>query len=76
MFTCGSEKNGAVIYDRGTLKPMGGISELKNAVTSIDNDGIGELPSLLVASQSTLYVLGNKGATKNGLRDDMNEGLE
>ena len=49
-----------MIYDRGTLKPMGGISELKNAVTSIDNDGIGELPNMLVTSESTLYILKKK----------------
>lgn len=39
---------------------MGKLSELKNAVTSIDNDGIGELPNLLVASESTLYILKKK----------------
>ncbi len=66
MLTCGSEKNAAVIYDRGTLKPMGGISELKNAVTSIDNDGIGELPSMLVATQATLYVLAAKAGGREG----------
>jgi hypothetical protein len=45
---------------------MGGISELKNAVTSIDNDGIGELPSMLVATQATLYVLAAKAGGREG----------
>ena len=39
---------------------MGGLSELKNAVTSIDNDGAGELPRLLIATQNILYILKKK----------------
>ena len=42
------------------LKPLCGLYELKHAVTSIANDGIGEFPSLLVAAKNSLYVLEKK----------------
>ena len=46
---------------------IGGIYELKNAVTSIANDVIGELPDLLVASRNTLYLIKKK--TSNFLKN-------
>lgn len=66
IFTCGGEKNSAVIYDRGTLLPVGGLTELKHAVTSIDNDGgssaVGGhlFPGLIAASKNLLYSMRNK----------------
>jgi hypothetical protein len=60
IFACGTQLNSAVVYDRGTLKAMGGLTELKNAVTNIDNDGAGEIPTLMAASESRLFILKRK----------------
>ncbi len=60
IFSCGTQLNSAVIYDRGTLKAMGGLTELKNAVTNIDNDGIGEMPTLMAASENRLFIIKRK----------------
>ena len=88
IFTCGSERNSAVVYDRGTLnvsfflmytstcgslslfiictklflfweilKTHGALSELKYAVTSIDNDNNGDFPMLLATTHHTCYLL-------------------
>jgi hypothetical protein len=51
---------------------MGKLSELKNAVTSIDNDGIGELPNILVASESTLYILKKKTVVREAIKGAKN----
>jgi hypothetical protein len=39
---------------------MGGLTELKNAVTNIDNDGIGEMPTLMAASENRLFIIKRK----------------
>jgi hypothetical protein len=39
---------------------MGGLTELKNAVTNIDNDGVGEMPTLMAASENRLFVIKRK----------------
>jgi hypothetical protein len=54
-----------MIYDRGTLKSIGGLSELKNAVTSIDNDNLGEFPNLIAATENKLYVIRRKRNSKS-----------
>ncbi|CAF0882476.1 unnamed protein product [Brachionus calyciflorus] len=69
IFVCGTEKNSALIYDRGTLKSIGGLSELKNAITCIDNDRIGDLPTLIACSQNLVYVIKKKVNTKNYSRN-------
>ncbi len=65
IYACGTQKNSALIYDRGTLKAIGGLVDLNNAITSIDNDGIGELPTLMAASEKRLFILKNKTFNPN-----------
>ena len=45
------------------IKPIASLSELKNAVTCIDNDRIGQLPNLIAASRNKLYSIKNKNKT-------------
>ena len=47
------------------IKPVGSLSELKNAIVCIDNDRIGQLPNLIAASQNKLYSIKNRNKTYN-----------
>lgn len=42
------------------LKTMGSLTELKYAVTNIDNDRVGDLPNLIAASENRLFVIKKK----------------
>lgn len=57
IFIGGSEKNCAMIYDRGTLNLIGGLMGLENAVVAIDNDRSSKSLSMIIASERYIYFL-------------------
>jgi len=57
ILSYGCDNNSAIIYDRGTLKPIGGLVDLNGAVTSADNDQKGDFPSIIVCSSNLVYSI-------------------
>ncbi|RNA38513.1 WD repeat-containing 5-like [Brachionus plicatilis] len=60
IYVGGNDKNSAQIYDRGTLKSIGGLSELLHGVACIDNDHSDDLPNLIACSLKKLFLLKRK----------------